>query len=780
MSLAARWALGAWLAGVAACVAVIARTEFSTDLSAFLPRSPSPVQQVLVEQLRHGVVSRLILIGIEGDTPDRLAQTSQRLAASLRASGSFASVNNGADAGFESDRDFLWRNRYLLSPTVKAERFSPQALRESLEDALRQLASPVGVLLQRILPADPTGELIGLLEQFAHQAQPRLQSGVWFSREGSRALLIAQTRAAGSDIDAQERALALIRSSFEQATAAGEAKLLLTGPGVFSVASRERIRHDAWRLSLIATTLIAAMLLALYRSVRVLGLGLLPVACGALAGIAAVSLAFGSVHGITLAFGVTLIGEGVDYAIYLFTQNAPGAAPQTTFELIWPTLRLGVLTSICGFSAMLFSDFTGLAQLGLFSVAGLVVAAAVTRWVLPALLPRGFVVTAVAAFAPKVMALVRAAPRLRHPLLVVVAVTAAFLLMRPQPLWSGSLASLSPVSPGEQALDQQLRRDIGAPEVRYLVVVHARDEQAALQASEHAAMALRESMAQGWLQGFDSPATYLPSRAAQRARQAALPAAETLRQNLQAALKGLPFRSNVFEPFVRDVAAAGSMPLLERSSLQGTSLALKLDSLLVKRASGWAAMLPLRGVTNVEAIAGKIGKPSDAQVVLLDLKHEADQLYRTYLREALTNSLLGAAAIVILLFASLRSPRRVFDVLAPLAAAVLVTCGLLVVSGIELSIFHLVGLLLVVAVGSNYSLFFDRQVPSGQDRSRTIVSLLFAGVSTLVGFGLLAFSQVPVLSGIGSTVGMGAAMALVFSAIMSRKAETEGAYARDP
>ncbi len=167
-------------------------------------------------------------------------------------------------------------------------------------------------------------------------------------------------------------------------------------------------------------------------------------------------------------------------------------------------------------------------------------------------------------------------------------------------------------------------------------------------------------------------------------------------------------------------------------------------------------------------------------MVLLDLKHEADQLYRTYLREALTNSLLGAAAIVILLFASLRSPRRVFDVLAPLAAAVLVTCGLLVVSGIELSIFHLVGLLLVVAVGSNYSLFFDRQAPSGQDRSRTIVSLLFAGVSTLIGFGLLAFSQVPVLSGIGSTVGMGAAMALVFSAIMSRKADTEGAYARNP
>jgi predicted exporter len=776
----ARWALGAWLVGILACAAVIARTEFSTDLSAFLPRSPSPVQQVVVEQLRDGVVSRLILVGIEADSTDRLAQISKRLAASLRASDSFASVNNGEAAAFEKERDLLWRNRYLLSPAVKPERFSVQGLRESLDHSLRQLASPAGVLFQRILPADPSGEFTRALEQLASQESPTRHSGVWFSKDGSRALLVVQTRAAGSDIDAQERSLRLIRASFEQAKTDSEAQMLATGPGVFSVSSRESIRQDAWRLSLIATALIAGMLLALYRSVRVLSLGLLPVASGALAGIAAVSLAFGSVHGITLAFGVTLIGEGVDYAIYLFTQNAPGAAPQTTFERIWPTLRLGVLTSICGFSAMLFSDFTGLSQLGLFSVAGLVVAAAVTRWVLPALLPPGFVVTAVAAFAPKVMALVRAAPKLRYAMLVALAGALVFLFMRPQPLWSDSLASLSPVSQRDRALDQRLRQDLGAPDVRYLVVVHARDEQAALRASELAAMALRESMAQGWLQDFDSPATYLPSRATQRERQAALPGTERLRENLHAALKELPFRSNVFEPFVRDVSAAKNMPLLERTSLQGTSLALKLDSLLVKRQSGWAAMLPLRGVTNAQAIAGKIGTPSDAQVMLLDLKHESDQLYRNYLREALTNSLLGAGAIIVLLFASLRSPRRVFDVLAPLAAAVLVTCFLLGLGGIELSIFHLVGLLLVVAVGSNYSLFFDRQAPSSQDRSRTIVSLLFASVSTLVGFGLLAFSKVPVLSAIGSTVGMGAAMALVFSAIMSRRADTQGAYARDP
>jgi hypothetical protein len=178
---------------------------------------------------------------------------------------------------------------------------------------------------------------------------------VWFSADGNRAVLLAQTLAAASDIDAQKSDLELCPCRLRPGAAGSEARLLATGPGVFSVASRERIRADALRLSLLATALISAMLLALYRSLRVLGLGLLPVASGALAGVAAVSLAFGAVHGITLAFGVTLIGEAVDYAIYFFTQSAPGASPSTTFERLWPTLRLGMLTSIFGFSAMLFS-----------------------------------------------------------------------------------------------------------------------------------------------------------------------------------------------------------------------------------------------------------------------------------------------------------------------------------------------------------------------------------------------------------------------------------------
>src|SRR5580698_2276438 len=155
---------------------------------------------------------------------------------------------------------------------------------------------------------------------------------------------------------------------------------------------------------------------------------------------------------------------------------------------------------------------------------------------------------------------------------------------------------MSPLSAVEQSLDNQLRREIGAPDVRYLLVVQAPDRETALAASERVAARLDPLVAQGTIGGFDAPGFWLPSLDTQRARQAALPEGTALPSSMAQAIEGTPFRPATFAPFLTDVEAARHQPLLRRGDLNGTSLALRVDSLLVQSGDRWLAMLPLRGV----------------------------------------------------------------------------------------------------------------------------------------------------------------------------------------
>jgi len=772
VTLPARARVGIWLGLILVCALVVARSQYSADLAAFLPSSPTPMQRFLVDELREGVVSRLMLIGIEGDDQKNLAALSRALTMRLEKSDRFAYVTNGAQDSLRADGEFLLRNRYLLSPSVTVERFTAAGIRDALEQQVDLLSSPTSMLTGNLLPRDPTGEMLQLLDRLQGQDKgPARHDGIWFSADGARALLIAQTRAAGFDIDAQEQALAQIRAAFGDSVTEVQARsprLVVTGPGVFAVESRSGIKRDAMRFSILGTLLVSAILLFVYRSVRVLALTLVPVASGALAGIAAVSVVFGSVHGVTLGFGATLIGEAVDYAIYLFTNTAPGSTPQKTLQRIWPTLRLGMLTSAFGFGAMLFSGFPGLSQLGLFSIAGLAVAVAVTRWVLPELVPPGYHVRTAAGLGPSLMRLLARAHHLRKPLLLLVIAAVAVLAARGSEVWDDELSSLSPVPLPVQQIDRQMRADVGAPDVGPLIVVSDDSEQGVLEIAEQVGLTLAKLQTQGVLAGFDSPAFYLPSVGTQRARQQAIPDSAELARNLAAAARELPFRSGTFAPFLEEAQTVKRRAPLTAQDLAGTGLGLKLQALLAQRKGRWFAMMPLRDVSDVKALEAGLSKHDRSHVVLLDMKRELDALYHGYRLRALGFAVLGVLAIAVLLMAMLRSVRRCADVLVPLAAAVLVTTVILLATGTRLNIFHLVALLLVVGVGSNYTLFFERGGPGGADPQRIVTSVLFCNLATVIGFGVLGFASTPVLSAIGTTVAIGALLSMVFAAILTR------------
>jgi predicted exporter len=773
-------AVGLWLVLLAVCTLQIARTRFVADLSSLLPSAPTAEQRLLVDQLREGALSRVMLLAIEGADAGTRARLSRSLAEALARDPRFAAVSNGGTANLARDKDFVFDHRYALSPEARPERYTAAGLRDAIGETLALLASPVGMLVKPLVTRDPTGETVAVLESLRPAQGPRTAGGVWISRDGTRALLVARTAASGADIAAQAAALAAAERAFaaavgEAGTAASGARLAATGPGVFSVRSRALIEHDVVRFSLLSTVIVATLLLVVYRSAMALVLGLVPVVTGALVGITAVSLGFGVVHGITLGFGTTLIGEAVDYAIYLFVQSGHAglAGDARWLAGFWPTVRLGVLTSIAGFSALLFSGLPGLAQLGLYSIAGLAAAALVTRFVLPRLLPARFEIRDLGAAGRVLAVWAERARALRWPIVAAALAAAVLIAVRGPAGWDSDIASLNPISAADRALDASLRADLGAADARHIVLVRAGSLDAVLGAAEQAGRALDAEVAAGRLGGYDSPARLLPGAATQRARLEALPDAATLRVNLRTALAGMPLDAARLEPFVADAQAARAAPPFTRAALAGTSLGSALDNMLIEDGQGtWTAMLGLRPATGtgLDARAIRAALAGVPGATLLDVKGELDALYAGYFRRALAMSAAGLALIVALLFAALRSGTRVLAVMAPLVAGVAIVAGCHLLAGTRLSIFHLVGLLLVVAVGSNYALFFDRLRREPQALERTLASLALANATTVVSFGLLALSAIPVLHAIGSTVALGAVLTLAFSAALGARA----------
>jgi predicted exporter len=140
-----------------------------------------------------------------------------------------------------------------------------------------------------------------------------------------------------------------------------------------------------------------------------------------------------------------------------------------------------------------------------------------------------------------------------------------------------------------------------------------------------------------------------------------------------------------------------------------------------------------------------------------------------YRDEALRLSVLGTVIILLVLLASLRKVRLVVQVAIPVAAAMLGTVAVLSLLDQQLSVFHVAALLMVIGIGIDYALFIVRTPAEHPRFAATAGSLLLCNLSTLLVFGLLASSSVPVLFAIGMTVFSGTLLSLVFSATMVRR-----------
>ncbi len=189
--------------------------------------------------------------------------------------------------------------------------------------------------------------------------------------------------------------LATVREALQQTRAEiPEVEAGLTGRPVLQADEMATTNRDMMRASVISVVLVGLLfMLVMHGWLRpVLVIFSLILGMAMTFGFTTVTL--GVLNLLSIVFALVLVGIGVDFGVHVVMRYVEERKAGTGVEdavrislmQTGPGVILGATTSVCAFYAVLWSDFTGLAQLGLIGGTGILLCLVVMLTVLPALL----------------------------------------------------------------------------------------------------------------------------------------------------------------------------------------------------------------------------------------------------------------------------------------------------------------------------------------------------------------------------------------------------------
>jgi predicted exporter len=732
-----------------AAIGFFAVSQLTLDyrLDAFLPAPADAEQALVVDQVSAGPGGRLILASISGATLDERIEFSRQLADQWRRLPGVERVDNGE---FELDartEQLLMQARFLLVPDVE-ERLDPSALTRALDDRIAEL-SLAGRQAEALVRRDPLGLLSDLAQRLSAIEAPQTIDDIWLDQSGDRALLMVVSAWPAFAIAEQTELVAALESRFRSLPGAEAMELTLGGAPVIGVDSASRSRSNAIILSIFGSVFLLLILSWAWRSPALVLAGALPLAAGAVCGLLVTALAFDQVHGLTLAFGFTLLGVALDYPIHLIGHGA-GRRLDLAARQVSSPLLLGAASTLIAYITIWASASPGLAQLGAFSAAGLA-AAAVTTLLLPRL----------GLQAPsRHPARVRAWPCLPWLVLIFGVGGLTSLYFQGEARWSTDLTRLSPINTELLARDLDLRQAMHAGDVRHLLVINDPDLETVLREAEGTTELLTLAREQGLLQGWQAVTDLVPSQQQQRQRRAAWPDHTDMAERLQAA--DSRFSSGAFDPFLNDLEQLAELELLGPASWQGSLLELRVASLLDQTTTGWRTLILPSGLTDATALDTLLANGNSAARVV-DLRTTSEAMVAAYRQDAGTSLALALLLIAGLLLLRLRRLVLTGRVLLPPLAAMACTAAILAHFDQGLTIVHLVGLLLAGGIGLDFAIFSTTLAADPRARARTNRAVTLCALSSGGVFLILGQSDIGLLRMLGLTVALGILLSWLFA-----------------
>ncbi|MGC3024885.1 MMPL family transporter [Burkholderia sp. DN3021] len=768
----AAWALVALVVVLYCIWRFMGPSPLQTNLLALLPATEAnPVAEKAVETIGNMLGGRTVYLVTDRDAA-RAKAAAKQFGARLAHSGAFRSVTVEVPPFDVSQiaATYLLARFGLLT---EADRASLERRDAALADRLaRRLYGPPADGLPTAVADDPFGWLqhwlAGLPLATSNLA---LEDGMLVSHRDGVTGVLVMTSLAGSAYESK------VQRAVRDATADAERSVGTDYPGAridragavfYAEAARASAERDVHVIGAVSLIGIALLLTSVFRTPRLLVLAFASTAFGIACALAATLLVFGKLHLLTLVFGVSLIGEAVDYSIQYFVVHLSvgkqwdarrGAAA------VRPALAVALATSLLGYAILMWVPFPALKQIACFAMVGIAAAFAAVTGFLPLMLTQAPKRTPARVFAcaARVLAGWRSVLGGRRAM-----AAAALLALVAVPGWialrsDDDIQLLIQRDPDLVRQEGEIRAAVGLENTARFFVVQGATPEDVLERSA----SLVASLAPLHVGRVQSIAAFVPS-ARQQARNRAVLAERVFADPaaLRATLEQAGFRDDVahawIDAFARDARASLSVDTWLAAQWSAPFRHLWLGKVGERDPVYAAIAIPERAdatdVASFETIAR--GLPG---VTWVDKAASVSRLFGAY---RIDSGLWLAGALVVIagLLAWRYGVRGGLATTLPVVLAIGLTLAVFGYANVPLTLFNWLALMLVLGVGANYAVFLrEGCMRDAADLGAVWTGVLLSAATTLLSFGMLGVSAMPALRSFGTTLALGIVFSVLFA-----------------
>ncbi len=771
----------------------VSKIRFETDIFRLFP-SNSPALGLLLDSLEWTGSAKEAFFLLEGD-PKLLPSAAENLALRLKA------IKIGSEPAFS-------RIRYRIYEDSEAESFAKLIAFAATHPAAFIPLDQIPQFIQRIGPEGQKNAILNLssilASQFGGAATslavadplstrdfflPRLKKGsqaldlatdspYFLSRDKKLLIMIAEPAKPVQDMQFARKLV----EGINQARAGSSVRVSCAGAHISAVIDEAAMKSNIMVCIFSSLLVILTIFYITYR--RLLPTLMIPVVLGAgvLMALGTAGLLLNGIHIISFAFMALIIGLGTDYSIHLYdrfhTERAAGKSIDHAISLAVTDTGHGLftaaITTALPFLALTVSDIRALYELGLLVGLGVVFSLYFTLFFMPSVLR----------FTDRNEHAYRALPTLGMGLVwrftsgyprIVISLSLVIIvflsLAALKSTFDAELKNLQPRHSEAFKAQELVEKHLNLAPLQILVAVDGSSLESVLSRSEKIEALAETLKVKGDVSAWSSIGGVLNRRDIQaRASDLINRSLSNIRPDslLIKNLENQYFDPLQFNKYIKFLASAEIASITAEyeiiKHLQDSPLKGVVDRHITKDRSGWHGLTYIyhtkRSLDQQQFVSSIKNLDADARVTSTDLVGQ--ELLDSVKKSFKTAFFLGGAIVLVLIFFHFRDAKGIAASLIPVFIGTTSMLGAMALMGMKLNFMNSMVLVTIAGMGSDYGLHLHHRLSKAigaDDAEASFVqssrAVLLSAITTVAGFGSLAFTDYGAMSSLGWATNFG-------------------------